>query len=541
MPLNAVQVLSSSKLPTLPSAAIRLLQLVGAEDPKYDEICQTIMADPALAARVLQTANSAYFGLRTRVTTLDRAAFLLGPATLASFCLTFSLASQSLPGGSAAEGFRSYWLHSLLQGLAAETIAKYDAINNAGSFFVNGLLLDIGRLAILKAAPDEYQQVLAQESTSDLDVVSVERNNMGIDHIEIGMALCQKWNLPEVFCNAIEYHHASANQILALKDFATYPAIRVTALASSMCDFILYGQSARSHSRTITLARDIFDFDDDTTRTILTEIRTKSESLPDEYRIDVRAVPPMEEILTQANDMLATMSLSAQAEAERVRATKVELETKNRSLELACERLEKRATFDHLTELYNRAFLDAYLSKHLRPAHRSQLPVGVILCDIDRFKNVNDTYGHQFGDAVLHHVAQVLKASVSEEDVVARYGGEEFVVATTTKAADEVIETAERIRANVEQASLDHAGIRINITLSAGVSTTDEQPSDALVTAEALIAAADKAMYAAKALGRNRVQTTLTGSRSGPAGPTAQPIPELDIDLPSMPPVSTTP
>lgn len=516
MHLDAVQILSSSKLPTLPAAAMRLLQLVGAEDPKYDEICQTIMVDPALAARVLQTANSAYFGLRTRVTTLDRAAFLLGPATLASFCLTFSLSSQSLPGGAAAEGFRAYWLHSLLQGLAAETIAKYDALQNAGSFFVNGLLADIGRLAILKAAPLEYQQVLVAECSSDLDVVSVERKVLGVDHIEIGLGLCQKWNLPEVFQNAIEHHHESANQLLALKHLASFPAIRVTALASSMCDFILYGQSARSHSRTVTIAREIFDFDDETTRTILTEIRTKSESLPSEYRIDVTALPPMEEILSQANDMLATMSLSAQAETERVRATKAELETKNRSLELACERLEKRATFDHLTELYNRAFLDAYLNKQLRPAHRGQMPVGVILCDIDRFKNINDTYGHQFGDAVLHHVAQVLKASVSEEDVVARYGGEEFVIATTTKTLEEINLTAEQIRANVEQASLEHAGIRLNVTLSAGVSASSvTSPAHGAVTAEALIAAADKAMYAAKGLGRNRVRTLITEHDTG--------------------------
>jgi diguanylate cyclase (GGDEF)-like protein len=329
---------------------------------------------------------------------------------------------------------------------------------------------------------------------------------LGLNHVDIGIGLCQKWNLPDVFSEAIRYHHVSANQILALKDKSTYKAIRITALASSMCDFILYGQSARSHSRTVTLAREVFQFDDEQTRNILSEIRTKSETLPDDFRIDATAIPSSDDILAQANELLATMSFSARAEADQIRATKIELETKNKSLQVACERLEKRATFDHLTELYNRAFLDAYLNKHLRQSRRGPHPIGVILCDIDRFKQVNDTYGHQFGDAVLQHVARVLKASVNDDDVVARYGGEEFIITTTNKSLEEISATAEAIRYNVENTSLEHGGIQIKITLSAGVSATDMDQDVDKITADALIAAADKAMYAAKAHGRNRVQ-----------------------------------
>jgi diguanylate cyclase (GGDEF)-like protein len=133
-------------------------------------------------------------------------------------------------------------------------------------------------------------------------------------------------------------------------------------------------------------------------------------------------------------------------------------------------------------------------------------------------------------------VAQVLKASVGDEDVVARYGGEEFVIATTGKTYAEINQTAERIRTNVEQTSLEHAGVRINVTLSAGVSATSPSTSDPPLTSETLIARADKAMYVAKGLGRNRVQLLpLSTTDSGEEG---RPFPELPLGCPCPSPAS---
>lgn len=165
--------------------------------------------------------------------------------------------------------------------------------------------------------------------------------------------------------------------------------------------------------------------------------------------------------------------------------------------------LERSSWLDPLTEAYNRRYLDHRLEAELSAARRHRTPVGVLLVDIDRFKRVNDTYGHGAGDQVLRSVADTLRAVVRTEDLVCRWGGEEFLVLMprTDGAASAV--TAERIRAAVAATDVDLGGGRdaIGVTVSIGCAAgVDEVPS-------ALIALADRALYCAKDAGRDRVET----------------------------------
>jgi diguanylate cyclase (GGDEF)-like protein len=173
-------------------------------------------------------------------------------------------------------------------------------------------------------------------------------------------------------------------------------------------------------------------------------------------------------------------------------------------LEATNHELQRLAASDGLTHVANRRRFDEYLHQEWQHLLREQLPLSLILCDIDCFKLYNDTYGHQAGDVCLQQVAQVIQVAVKRSiDLPARYGGEEFAVILPNTDSEGAIQVVQAILAGVREAEIVHATSRVcsTVTVSLGISST--VPS--LTTSpEQLIRAADRALYQAKAEGRDR-------------------------------------
>jgi diguanylate cyclase (GGDEF)-like protein len=160
---------------------------------------------------------------------------------------------------------------------------------------------------------------------------------------------------------------------------------------------------------------------------------------------------------------------------------------------------EAQASTDALTGLPNRRYFDEFCGLLAR-RRRSDDAVGVLMIDIDKFKVLNDTYGHATGDEVLRAVAGAIVAAVREDDVPARFGGEEFVVLLRNPGVDVAFEVGERVRVAVAQLDLQRLGVP-GVSVSVGVAVSDhaDQPIDEL------IGLADQALYRAKRAGRDRV------------------------------------
>ncbi|MBL8958090.1 MAG: GGDEF domain-containing protein, partial [Myxococcaceae bacterium] len=167
------------------------------------------------------------------------------------------------------------------------------------------------------------------------------------------------------------------------------------------------------------------------------------------------------------------------------------------------EELKAQSIRDPLTGLFNRRYTEETLERELKGAARSKAPVGVLMIDVDHFKRVNDTHGHDGGDLVLKAIADVLRARTRGHDVVSRLGGEELLVILPGASLEAAEEKAEALRAAIAKLELSHRGRRIEVTASFGVSAFPEHGSHG---AE-LTRAADQALYTAKRTGRDRVVT----------------------------------
>ncbi len=187
-----------------------------------------------------------------------------------------------------------------------------------------------------------------------------------------------------------------------------------------------------------------------------------------------------------------------------------ELEESNRRLREKNASLSEFATTDALTGLPNRRHFDQTLEVEWRRATRGETPIAIILADIDFFKRLNDSAGHQRGDVVLAEVAQVFRGVFSRAgDLAARYGGEEFVVVLPDAPIETAAELAEEARRLVEASAIEHPASELApvVTLSMGVASV--VPGSRRDPAS-LLAAADAALYQAKAKGRNRVERAET-------------------------------
>lgn len=179
-----------------------------------------------------------------------------------------------------------------------------------------------------------------------------------------------------------------------------------------------------------------------------------------------------------------------------------------RSLRLANEENIRLSITDALTGVFNRRYLMDQLSRELERAQRYQHPLSLMLCDVDHFKRINDTYGHQSGDEVLISFAQSLKYSLRETDWIARYGGEEFVVVLPETSIANATAVAERCRADLAATPRQVGELSVPVTASFGVSGWEPGMTvDTLL--DKLIAAADSGVYASKSGGRNRVTVQL--------------------------------
>ncbi|MBN1536435.1 MAG: diguanylate cyclase [Anaerolineales bacterium] len=199
--------------------------------------------------------------------------------------------------------------------------------------------------------------------------------------------------------------------------------------------------------------------------------------------------------------MVVKSMLEAQSNRDEIEKINAQLKAQLEEINQLQLLLQEQAIRDQLTGLFNRRYLGETLERELARAKRSHYPVSVIMIDLDGFKNLNDSYGHQVGDMVLQSLGNLLLVKTRMGDIPCRYSGEEIVVVFPNVDAETTAQRAEYLREAFAELSFNNAGLTIQATFSAGVASFPEHADEM----EDLLHAADRALHTAKSTGRNRV------------------------------------
>lgn len=203
----------------------------------------------------------------------------------------------------------------------------------------------------------------------------------------------------------------------------------------------------------------------------------------------------VEEVLARVNT-----HLTLRAQQKILTLQNEELKKKNALITEQAKKLQALATSDSLTGLSNRRYFLAKAEQEEKRFQRTRKPFGLIILDIDHFKDVNDTYGHECGDTVLVGVAKKLTATLRAQDIVARWGGEEFVCLLPETNGEGVKKAAEKIRTNIESYAHDYNGHNLKVTVTLGVCIYEGS-----CDLNGCLRKADSALYKGKKYGRNQV------------------------------------
>jgi diguanylate cyclase (GGDEF)-like protein len=477
--------------PTPPGVAAHIIEL--AQDPEIEmgKVAKAVSMDPALTTKILRIANSPLYAQRRKSENLRQALVVLGLNATLTLALSFTLV-RSLRGTKPnGIDYPFYWRRVLIAATAARALGEARRLPLAEELFLSGLLQDVGMLALDQALPDLYRDT-AKLQRDHRALAEFERKKIKADHAEVGGALMASWNLPE------RLHRAISNSHTIQQDRTEDQAEvfdRCVCLSGLIADLFILSSENREFAETAqcverSLGMDKHDFGQ--------VLGTVSGLIPDTesiFETDLRGGVSPELILEQARDILMIRNLQALREVNSLKAAASSLAS--RTLEL-----EEEVQRDPLTGAYSRAFLDAYLVREFDNATRHVWPLSIAFADLDNFKKINDTYGHQAGDQVLQATARILKSNTRESDVVARYGGEEFVIAFPATDAETTRSICERIVSAFQQARHEIGLSQAIVTISIGCAT--HSAFTPFQTVNEFIRAADQALYTAKLQGRNR-------------------------------------
>jgi diguanylate cyclase (GGDEF)-like protein len=477
------QLLQCANLPSPVGVVMRILELGENPEAGVSEVCQVLTADPALSARLIRMANSPLYARQRRTSNLRQAIKLFGVEGTITLALSFSLVTNLRNHEKGGFDYGRFWHRSFAAAVCAQVAADRFGLRNREELFLAGLLQDIGMLTLARARPEIYAGLDAPH-WNHRHVLAREEELLGTNHAVLGALLLQQWNFPSRLQRLVASSHDEDDaETLRERDAA------IVAISSDMAEIWSEPNGQAVLRRAMSRAEQLLGLEADGFIEVLELAGGAISEVAPLFDIEIEDSMMLETIVTRARELTMLRHI-------RIMQHAAILEDRTR-------RLEEENRRDSLTGVFNRGYLQACLAREMESAAENGWPVALVFVDLDRFKAVNDKYGHLAGDGVLCRVADVLQSAVRRDDIVARYGGEEFVLLmpgcgdyAVRASCNRLLEALRKISHEVGE------GQEITVTASIGVAVHNEDHR--FKDAEDLIGAADAALYVAKTQGRNR-------------------------------------
>lgn len=504
------EVIESGSLPTLSTVASTLINITGKEETTTYDIAKLISQDVSLSTKILKVVNSSFYNFPNEVGAIQQAAAILGTNAVRSLVLSFSFLNMERPRFGAGFSYERFWEESLAAAVASKLIMARVSDQDPEEAFTASLLQNLGKLIFASTYGDTYDQLVAEAEGEDSRLLALEDERIGANHAWVGAQAAQHWNFPASLAVPIEYHHDPASY--KGRDAEIKTEIGVVHLAELLSNIMYSGKPIEYLTPFRAQARKLFKLDSKSVDEILTHVHSEVAKAADYFGLKIEGTPSVPELLQKANIELSLLNMSYEQINRELVEAKMSLETMTAELEEKNAYLQEIANVDGLTGIYNHRYFQEFLDKEMNRSSRLENNMALILSDIDNFKKFNDFHGHQAGDYVLSAFAELCGSLIREYDLLARYGGEEFAFILPETNEEEALVVAEKIRAAIEVHAFSYEGDDYKVTSSFGVAVF--AGSDKPMKKSELIERADKALYAAKKKGRNRVEA-YTEKKSG--------------------------
>lgn len=476
---------NSARLPSLPEVALKLVQVAQQSEPDYSDISQIIRSDPVISGKILKTVNSALFGFRHKIETVEEALPKLGLTLLRTLILSFHLARHRTDEKTIVSALQNHWRSSLTQAVIAEMIAEELGDVDPPTYFLAGMMQDIGILAMLSEAPQVYlQQVLARANFPD--VAAAERSHFGFCHVDVTARILELWGMESCFGDTLKHHH---DRVVPVGESSDRKLAIALQAASQGADLIASHQnSPMSLSAAVadwaSLLKLQMGFSEQKSQGIMDEVNQRVNEYSAMFSFNIGDSVSNERVVEKAKDMLQEIALEnqlnsiAKAKSASKHANKDELYR------------------DTLTGLRNRRFLNEEVPPILQSVIDKRKPIGFLFLDVDKFKSINDQLGHAAGDQAIRHVAAWLEKSIRKHDVAIRLGGDEFLIVLQKMKQSDFQSIANRIATDMPPLELDETN-SLAIRFSVGGVFYQPEKGDQ-PNPNWLIDQADQLMYRAK-------------------------------------------
>lgn len=475
---------------------MQVLELTQNADVDIAEIARIISKDPALSGKILKTVNSSFYGRSQNISTISHALVILGLQSVKTLVLGFSLVTTLT--SSKPRGFKhlAYWRRSIYSATAARNIAAKLKLVQQEEAFLAALLQDIGMLVLDRVMGEEYGKI-NEKAETHAELLIAERAALSADHAEVGALMVESWRLPPILCAPIAAHHKP--------ETVTDPLLRklteLVRLSGSCAEIFVEAPAADTIASVRKAFREQYQIEEAECDQLLEKIGKDTREVASLFEINIGSGTSYDEILKKASEALVEITLQTQQQVTVLKEQNDELRT--------------RVVTDALTGLASRGRFDEFLAEKAHDAIRSKGCLALVMADIDKFKAINDRYGHQTGDVVLKTIGKILSSAARPLDLAARYGGEEMALVLPGTTRQIAATIAETIRRAIQVKKIAGPGMQITVTTSFGIAMIE--PESPLREPVHLLKAADMALYAAKTSGRNCVRVFSTKVPSGVA------------------------
>lgn len=491
----------------MPGTVIKLLKMFADPEVCIDDIAETLKTDAALASRILKAANSSAVAAAREVTNLKQAAMLLGKKTISTLALSFSLADQSMKQGGHSELFKAFWNQSLVTGVAASVLSKRNGAPPPDTAFLIGLLSRIGRLGAICVAPDEFMACVEAAGRSGCNVDTTYLSGLDANCEQLTLHYLRSWKLPPVLIEHIagmqdagERDRSRTSSTAHKIENGALDSVTSLRVAAALGQFFS-GENCGIALATIhELLEPVLVDPEQEVEQLIEEIIAEFDKYSEVLDVSMEDMGTPAELHARAMANLAEIAMAPEPSSQLDSGSAV---SEVAWLEDRVKDLAEQLTLDSMTSLRNRAHFYSELDQRIARTEESGEAVAVLFLDINKFKHVNDTYGHDVGDKAICTVAARLKTLGRRDDVVARYGGDEFVILSEMNSTSGLDAYVQRLAKQLEGLSVDSGQGELPISIAIGGSSGT--PDGAADFGGRLLRASDMAMYRAKESGRNAV------------------------------------